>query len=518
MATAQADCQTRIFTNGDLSNQKCSAPLGSQHLNPNGTPTFLFETVSDDASEGMASCAVELFNNLRSDGADEEQMQTCIGNYLADYRDYSCDRFLPERCWSRVDRCTAQEDLETTDLLHDYIVQLDGTYALPRIFAYAPRDIMRRNSAQGGDAPLGNITTESMRQRRRVETEFALTNTLGMRDHIYAGPITLESMFNVFPFENTINIMYLSGAEVQELTNYVAERSAERGCQAQAQVSGIRFTMDCYQAQLNDLLKSCNTADDCPAQFEGYIPQHEEGWRCTEEKVCWANTSFGVTVNNEKLQQAATYKVAVNDYIAKGGSGFKVLKRNTSRIETGISMRDGLVDWLRNQCTCREILDLEEVESTTTRGNTFKALAAKNPATPVEERLSENDAPCARSIEYTFDADGIIVDAKRSIDPVVHNWCESAAAFENAYRAIQADGFDEGIQRYEESLSASTQPVDGMLSYLNAGKCSCTQVLNGDEAACGHVTSDLKTFCQAPTQVPIAIGEEDDRIERRVAK
>lgn len=518
MATAQADCQTRIFTNGDLSNQKCSAPLGSQHLNPNGTPTFLFETVSDDASEGMASCAVELFNNLRSDGADEEQMQTCIGNYLADYRDYSCDRFLPERCWSRVDRCTAQEDLETTDLLHDYIVQLDGTYALPRIFAYAPRDIMRRNSAQGGDAPLGNITTESMRQRRRVETEFALTNTLGMRDHIYAGPITLESMFNVFPFENTINIMYLSGAEVQELTNYVAERSAERGCQAQAQVSGIRFTMDCYQAQLNDLLKSCNTADDCPAQFEGYIPQHEEGWRCTEEKVCWANTSFGVTVNNEKLQQAATYKVAVNDYIAKGGSGFKVLKRNTSRIETGISMRDGLVDWLRNQCTCREILDLEEVESTTTRGNTFKSLAAKNPATPVEERLSENDAPCARSIEYTFDADGIIVDAKRSIDPVVHNWCESAAAFENAYRAIQADGFDEGIQRYEESLSASTQPVDGMLSYLNAGKCSCTQVLNGDEAACGHVTSDLKTFCQAPTQVPIAIGEEDDRIERRVAK
>ena len=223
-------------------------------------------------------------------------------------------------------------------------------------------------------------------------------------------------------------------------------------------------------------------------------------------------------MNNEKLQQAATYKVAVNDYIAKGGSGFKVLKRNTSRIETGISMRDGLVDWLRNQCTCREILDLEEVESTTTRGNTFKALAAKNPATPVEERLSENDAPCARSIEYTFDADGIIVDAKRSIDPVVHNWCESAAAFENAYRAIQADGFDEGIQRYEESLSASTQPVDGMLSYLNAGKCSCTQVLNGDEAACGHVTSDLKTFCQAPTQVPIAIGEEDDRIERRVAK
>ena len=152
---------------------------------------------------------------------------------------------------------------------------------------------MRRNSAQGGDAPLGNITTESMRQRRRVEAEFALTNTLGMRDHVYSGPVSLESLFNVFPFENTINIMYLSGAEVQELTNYVAERSAERGCQAQAQVSGIRFTMDCYQAQLNDQLKACKTAADCAPQFGGYIPKHEEGWRCREDNTCWANTSCG---------------------------------------------------------------------------------------------------------------------------------------------------------------------------------------------------------------------------------
>lgn len=491
MEQALSTCRERIFAKGDLTNQKCNAPLGSQFLNIDGKPSFLSATIIDDAPDAEESCAVSLFKNLKADGADEEMMQTCIGNYLADYRDYTCDRFLPERCWSRVDRCTAQEDLETTDLLHDYIVQLDGTYALPRIFAYAPRDIMRRNSAQGGDAPLGNITTESMRQRRRVETEFALTNTLGMRDHIYAGPITLESMFNVFPFENTINIMYLSGAEVQELTNYVAERSAERGCQAQAQVSGIRFTMDCYQAQLNDLLKSCNTADDCPAQFDGYIPQHEEGWRCTEEKVCWANTSFGVTVNNEKLQQAATYKVAVNDYIAKGGSGFKVLKRNTSRIETGISMRDGLVDWLRNQCTCREILPEE---------------GDRNYGIPEADRLSENGAPCARSIQYTFDADGIIVDAERSVDQVVKNWCTSAKTFESALAEINAKGFDKGIDRYEG------------LPYLNAGKCSCEQVLNGDEAACGHVTNDLKTFCQAPTQVPIAIGEEDDRIERRVAK
>jgi 2',3'-cyclic-nucleotide 2'-phosphodiesterase (5'-nucleotidase family) len=518
LGRAYGECQKRIFDDGDLSNAKCNVPLAAPEINaalaaPAGNAalasTFLNIAIRDDSPRDASdrSCVEELYRNILQDkgltkadwsmnqneltaflkklNAEKETIQTCVGNYLANYRDYTCDRFLPERCWSRVDRCTSQEDRETTHLLSDYLMQLDGTFALPRIFAYAPRDIMRRNSAQGGDAPLGNMTTESMRQRRRVETEFALTNTLGMRDHIYAGPVTLESLFNVFPFENTINIMYLSGAEVQEMTNYVAERSAERGCQAQAQVSGIRFTMDCYQAQLNNQLKSCQVADDCAPQFEGYIPKHQEGWRCTEESVCWANTSFGLTVNNEPLQTSATYKVAVNDYIAKGGSGFKVLKRNTSRIETGISMRDALIDWLRNQCTCEEILDERFPEA---------------------ERVSANGAPCARAVDYTFDANGLILSASRSIDPMVKTWCNSAKTFESAFKLVHDAGFDEGIQRYEG------------LPYLDAGKCSCEQVLNGDEAVCGHVTNDLKTFCQAPTQVPIAIGEEDDRIERRVVK
>src|SRR6185295_14741217 len=85
----------------------------------------------------------------------------------------------------------------------------------------------------------------------------ALTNTLGIRDNLYAGPITQESMFNVFPFENTINVMYLSGKEMQELLDFVAERSSDRGCQAQAQISGARFQMDCAQAEMIRLRIPC---------------------------------------------------------------------------------------------------------------------------------------------------------------------------------------------------------------------------------------------------------------------
>ncbi len=153
--------------------------------------------------------------------------------------------------------CTDQEDRLTTELLQPYIIGMDFNLQLSSIFAYAPRDIARRNNSTGGDSPLGNIAADSMRKRRRVEAEVALTNSLGIRDNLYAGPLTQESMFNVFPFENTINIMYLSGVEMQEMFDFVADRSAVRGCVSQAQISGARFTMDCAQVQLNDLRYAC---------------------------------------------------------------------------------------------------------------------------------------------------------------------------------------------------------------------------------------------------------------------
>ena len=43
------------------------------------------------------------------------------------------------------------------------------------------------------------------------------------------------------------------------------------------------------------------------------------------------------------------YTVAVNNYIAEGGSGFDILERNTSKTHTNISLRDALIDYLTRQ-------------------------------------------------------------------------------------------------------------------------------------------------------------------------
>src|SRR6185503_11409657 len=102
-----------------------------------------------------------------------------------------------------------------------------------------------RNDNTGGDSQLGNLVARSMQTRTGIEADMAITNSLGIRADFEQGPLTVEQMFNVFPFENSIAIIYLSGSELQETLDFVARKSAERGCRAQAQVAGIAFDMVC---------------------------------------------------------------------------------------------------------------------------------------------------------------------------------------------------------------------------------------------------------------------------------
>ncbi|MBJ81026.1 MAG: multifunctional 2',3'-cyclic-nucleotide 2'-phosphodiesterase/5'-nucleotidase/3'-nucleotidase [Myxococcales bacterium] len=221
------------------------------------------------------------------------------------------------------DRLSSYEDRGVSEMLEPYLLSLNQHLDLRKVIAYAPKTILRRSATGNGDSGLGNLVVESMRSRRRVDAEVGVTNTLGIRDNFYAGPITLEDMFNVFPFENTITIMYLSGYEMQDLMNYMTERSASRGCQAQAQVAGVTFTMNCGQvlANFNDPTSTVDAAES-------------------------------ILVNGQPLNPSATYKIATNNYIANGGSGFKVLKRNTTKQDTGVSMRDALIDYLQTKPQC----------------------------------------------------------------------------------------------------------------------------------------------------------------------
>jgi len=225
-------------------------------------------------------------------------------------------------------RLADKEDAQVVRMIQPYLFGLNRAFDLKRYIGYAPKLIPRNVSGEKGDSPLGNLVAEAMRQRRRVEAEFALTNTLGIRDNIYPGPVTLEQMFNIFPFENTVTVMYLSGIDVQDLFDYATERSASRACQPQAQIAGITYIQNCAQA------------------IQNYKPD-----------ATYVNPAQNVRINGQSIVPTQTYKLATNDYIAKGGSGFQVLRRNTQKFDTGVSLRDALIDYIQTLDTCSKYIE-----------------------------------------------------------------------------------------------------------------------------------------------------------------
>ncbi len=200
---------------------------------------------------------------------------------------------------------TVPEDPDLKWLLDDYIEELNREFDLDRVVARAKVPLTRFGST-GGDSALGNFVAEAMQYRQFVETDFCITNSLGVRTDILAGDITLEQLYNVLPFDNTISTLYVTGKEVQEVLDFSTARSAERGCSSQIQVSNLSFTMNCRTGVAED-----------------------------------------ITIAGQPMQPDGVYEMCTNNYMANGGSGFRMLKRNTTREDTGISLRNAVIDYMR---------------------------------------------------------------------------------------------------------------------------------------------------------------------------
>lgn len=240
---------------------------------------------------------------------------------------------------------TVEPDGDMLDLLEDYQRGLEDSVDLDRVVAET-NDRLRRFGSSGGDAPLGNLVAEAMQFRSGIETDFALTNSLGIRSDIQ-GPadgesvhqITVEELFQVLPFDNSITTMFLSGSEVQALFDYVSSRSASRGCNAQAQIASARFIMDCangvaLDATVGGSWVACQTDDASAPDFEADV--------CSATEICSAGAC------GRPVYPTESYELATNNYIAGGGSGFSVLENNTTQINSGIDMRDAVEFFMLN--------------------------------------------------------------------------------------------------------------------------------------------------------------------------
>ncbi len=279
-------------------------------------------------------------------------------------------------------------DPVVTALLEPYEQTLDAVGNLNEFVGYSLNG-SKRSSTSGGDSALGNVVATAMWQRPGIQTDFAMTNTTGIRADVVPGPVAVSDLYNIFPFNNTITTMDLSGTEVQELFDYVAIRSSGRGCISQVQIAGARLVINCNEVLPFDISQGnpghatniyigalnpevhCSNDADCPHpageppnpnQCDTGLcigdtqPCSSSGQCCSQScvnKVCALSTASPKPfLCLQPVDPLASYSLATSNYLAAGGSGFFVLKNNTTQLNTGVQQRDALIDYVRGGLPC----------------------------------------------------------------------------------------------------------------------------------------------------------------------
>lgn len=187
-----------------------------------------------------------------------------------------------------------QMDPSVAQIVDRYESQVKAEFS--RVIGTAAVDLVRDPNRESN---LGDIIADAMRQSSGAQIAFQ--NRGGIRADIPKGPITLETLFTVLPFDDDIISMELTGEQILEML--------EKSVQAEnlLQVSGMRIVYDL------------------------------------------SNPSGGKVVTAEvagkPLESRKTYRVATNDFLASVGGTFEVLKKGTN-VTTGQPQRDAVADYI----------------------------------------------------------------------------------------------------------------------------------------------------------------------------
>jgi 2',3'-cyclic-nucleotide 2'-phosphodiesterase (5'-nucleotidase family) len=149
-----------------------------------------------------------------------------------------------------------------------------------------------RGERDGRSSPLGNYLTDLMREA--TGADIAIHNRTSIRKGLRKGPVRLRDLYEVSPFRNTVVVMNLTGRQVREMleTDLLSGRT-------RSEASGISVRYDLEKKEL-----------------------------------------VGLAIGGAPIDERRVYKVATNSFLAKGGSGFKILTEGGDTVDTNIDLID----------------------------------------------------------------------------------------------------------------------------------------------------------------------------------
>jgi 5'-nucleotidase len=136
--------------------------------------------------------------------------------------------------------------------------------------------------------------------RRVGKAEIAFTNRGGIRTDLEKGPVTRADCYRLMPFDNDVVSMDMTGKEIRELLD---------------------------------------------RHFGDAASPYRLEWSGLEVDVEGAPGAYrvvSVQAGGKPLEDARTYRVATNSFLAAGGDGFETFRRGRNPANAGVLIRDAL--------------------------------------------------------------------------------------------------------------------------------------------------------------------------------
>jgi 2',3'-cyclic-nucleotide 2'-phosphodiesterase (5'-nucleotidase family) len=160
------------------------------------------------------------------------------------------------------------------------------------------------------DILLNFGTTWLKQQNSNIQPDAAYVNYGGIRASLPQGNITVENIFELMPFENEIVLIKISGDSFLQMAEKIAGRGGEG-------VAGIR--MGISKGTLSSLL-----------------------------------------IQGKTIDTDASYWLVTNDYVANGGDQMSMFLTPMERINTGMKIRDVLIQSLSDKYKKEGVIDVKE--------------------------------------------------------------------------------------------------------------------------------------------------------------
>lgn len=146
---------------------------------------------------------------------------------------------------------------------------------------------------------MADVCLEESRNETTQIIDFSIVNFGGIRSSVPKGEVTLEDVYKLMPFDNTLCVLEIHKDSVQSMANYIVRRGGEP-------ISGLQLTIS------NDTLSE-------------------------------------VLINDKPLDTKNSYWLATSDYLANGGDKMHFLSNPIQRIDLNLKVRDALIQSFERQ-------------------------------------------------------------------------------------------------------------------------------------------------------------------------